>query len=88
MAQILRLNTSILSRLFPYKLTLLGRAVFLISLELLINAALWVVAGILFAGKDALGGGGSGDEERDDADRKGLLSLAVLAWVSDMTLRV
>ena len=67
---------------FPYKLTLLGRALLLISLELLVNAALWVVAGILFAGKHVLGGGGSGDEDRDDADRRGLLSLAVLAWVS------
>ena len=71
-----------LSRLFPYKLTLLGRAALLISLELLVNAALWVIAGILFAGKNVLGGGGNGDEDRDDADRSGLLSLAVLAWVS------
>ena len=70
-----------LARFFPYRLSLFGRALLLLSLELLANAALWIVAGILFAGRHAVGRGDSGDEDRDDADRRSLLSLAVLAWV-------
>lgn len=73
-----------LARFFPYRLSLFGRALLLLSLELLANAALWIVAGILFAGKHAVGRGDSGDEDRDDADRRSLLSLAVLAWVRSL----
>lgn len=57
-----------------YKLTLLGRAVFLIVLELLANVTFWVVAGVLFIGK-------RGDGDQDESAGGSLLNLAVLAWV-------
>ena len=49
-----------------WRLTLLGRSLLLISGELLANAVCWVVAGILFG---------------RHAETRGLLSLALLAWV-------
>ena len=50
-----------------WRLTLFGRSLLLIVLELLANAACWIIAGILFARKD---------------ETKGVMSLALLAWVS------
>lgn len=50
------------------RLTLFGRALLLLSTELLVNGALWAVAGVLFA--------------RDPATRP-VLGLALLAWVCD-----
>lgn len=48
------------------RLTLFGRSVMLIGCELLANAACWVVAGILFGGRE-------GTQQ--------ILGLALLAWV-------
>lgn len=48
------------------KLTIFGRSLLLITLELFTNALLWVAAGILFG--------------RDD-DTRPVLNLALLAWV-------
>lgn len=48
------------------KLTIFGRSLLLITLELFANALLWVAAGILFG--------------RDDNTRP-VLNLALLAWV-------
>lgn len=49
-----------------WRLTLFGRSILLIILELLANAACWIVAGILFARRE---------------ETKGVMSLALLAWV-------
>ena len=48
------------------KLTIFGRSLLLITLELFANASFWVAAGILFG--------------RDDNTRP-VLNLALLAWV-------
>ena len=48
------------------RLTLFGRSVVLIGCELLVNAACWTVAGILFGGCK---------------DTQQVLGLALLAWV-------
>jgi hypothetical protein len=48
------------------RLTLFGRSVLLIGCELLANATCWVVAGILFGGREKT---------------QSILGLALLAWV-------
>ncbi|KAH8104947.1 NicO-domain-containing protein [Phellopilus nigrolimitatus] len=48
-----------------WKLTLFGRSLLLITLELLANAACWIVAGLLFGRRE---------------ETRGTLSLALLAW--------
>ena len=48
------------------KLTIFGRSLLLITLELLANALFWVIAGILFGRND---------------DSRPVLNLALLAWV-------
>jgi hypothetical protein len=50
----------------PRRLTLFGRSVLLVGCELLANAACWVVAGILFGGRE---------------NTQSILGLALLAWV-------
>ena len=50
--------------------TLFGRALLLLSAELLVNGALWAAAGVIFA--------------RDPATRP-VLGLALLAWVRTVT---
>lgn len=49
-----------------WKLTIFGRSLLLLVSELLANAACWVAAGLIFG---------------RHAESKGLLSLAILAWV-------
>ena len=56
-----------------WKLTLFGRSFLLIVLELLANAACWIVAGILFTRKE---------------ETKGVMSLALLAWVSLLYIEI
>jgi hypothetical protein len=53
------------------RLTIFGRAVILLSSELLANIAFWIVAGLLFA--------------RITATR-GVMSLCMLAWVRPLAL--
>ncbi|EJC97755.1 NicO-domain-containing protein [Fomitiporia mediterranea MF3/22] len=50
---------------FKWKLTLFGRSLFLIILEILANAACWIAAGIAFGRRE---------------ETRGTLSLALLAW--------
>jgi high-affinity nickel-transport protein len=64
MSPIARLQALLVSR--RRRLTLFGRSVVLVGCELLANAACWIVAGILFAGRK---------------DTQQILSLALLAWV-------
>lgn len=64
---------SLLQRLGLPKLTLFGRSLLLITLELFTNALFWTVAGILFG--------------RDNNTRP-VLNLALLAWVCIVNLRV
>lgn len=54
-------------------LTLFGRSVVLIGCELFANAACWVVAGVLFGGREAT---------------QPILGLALLAWVCEAPLYV
>ena len=56
-----------------FKLTIFGRSLLLIGLELLANVLFWIVAVILFG--------------RDDNTRP-VLNLALLAWVSIPDFRV
>lgn len=49
------------------RLTLFGRSVVLISCELFANAVLWIVSGLLFG---------------RDPEKRSILNLALLAWVS------
>jgi high-affinity nickel-transport protein len=51
-----------------YQLTLLGRSLLLIGLEIFANVVCWVVAVILF-------------RPHTSGDAGGLLSLAMLSWV-------
>jgi hypothetical protein len=57
---------SLLQRLRLPKLTIFGRSLLLIALELFANVLFWVVAGILFGREN---------------DTRPVLNLALLAWV-------
>jgi len=57
----------LIPRLPPLRLTLFGRSITLIAAELLANVALWITAGILFG---------------RDAEKRKVLGLALIAWVS------
>ena len=57
---------SLLQRLRLPKLTIFGRSLLLIALELFTNVLFWVVAGILFGREN---------------DTRPVLNLALLAWV-------
>ena len=57
---------ALLQRLGLPKLTIFGRSLLLLTLELFSNALFWVVAGILFG---------------RDNDTRPVLNLALLAWV-------
>jgi len=59
----LRASRNVLSG--RWKLTLFGRSLFLITLELLANAVVWIVAGLVFGRR---------------AETRSTLSLAMLAW--------
>jgi high-affinity nickel-transport protein len=64
---------SLLQRLRTPELTIFGRSLLLVTLELSTNAFLWVMAGILF---------GKNDNTRP------ILNLALLAWVCILDLLV
>jgi len=59
-----------LANLHEYQLTLLGRSLLLIGLEILANIVCWIVAIILF-------------RPYTSGDAGGLLSLAMLSWVCE-----